>query len=333
MQDILRFFHPVLKASDLGRRPAKVEVNGRSFVFFRDNNGQAAALLDRCPHRFAPLSSGRVREDGRLACPYHGWHFDKDGHGQSPTQPSLLRCDVEAFQVAERYGYLWLANPGVSEENIPSYHWEGYSFAGSFTNLFRAPLYVSLDNFSEDEHTPFVHTRLGWSEAQAGSVEFEAKNFDDHTEVHYRALQRSSWLTRALSLHPGDIFYNDWETFFNPVRSIYHIRWTDPARQIIRPISLYAAIYMVPETETTTRFHTFLFTRIEFGPLFLRPFLQKVGLAATWAEINDDARFIPTVAKTPFEMRGMRLGKFDKPLVHNHKLLQKIYWGKSEVAE
>jgi phenylpropionate dioxygenase-like ring-hydroxylating dioxygenase large terminal subunit len=325
--NVLRYFHPVLSASKLKDKPIKVQIAGKEIVLFRDNQGQPAALLDRCPHRFAPLSAGKIRPDGRLACPYHGWHFDKDGNGKNPSQPNMIRCDVESYQIVEKMGCLWVAQKGTPLDNIPEYHKEGFTLSGHFSSLFRAPLHVALDNFSEDEHTPYVHTRLGWEEYQVGTIEYEAKNFDDRTEVHYRAEQRPSWLGRFLSLSPGDLFHNDWETFFNPVRSLYHIYWTDVSERVRRPIELFAAIYMVPETETTTMFHVFAFTKIELGPKFLLPILQKIGLAATWVEINDDARFISTVAKTPFDMTGMRLGKFDKPLVQNHKLLQKIYWG------
>src|SRR3546814_1656634 len=48
---------------------------GDPVVLFRNENGEAKALLDRCPHRFAPLSSGGVA-DGILACAYHGLAFD-----------------------------------------------------------------------------------------------------------------------------------------------------------------------------------------------------------------------------------------------------------------
>ncbi len=43
---------------------------------------------------------------------------------------------------------------------------------------------------------------------------------------------------------------------------------------------------------------------------------------------------MPKVAGTPFAWNGMRLGKFDRPLVHNHKLLERVYWGRryGEVA-
>lgn len=36
-------------------------------------------FLDRCPHRLAPLSEGRIDESGNLMCSYHGWQFDNKG--------------------------------------------------------------------------------------------------------------------------------------------------------------------------------------------------------------------------------------------------------------
>ncbi len=43
-------------------------------------------MADRCPHRLAPLSEGRVNEEGRLECPYHGWTFNGDGSCHSIPQ-------------------------------------------------------------------------------------------------------------------------------------------------------------------------------------------------------------------------------------------------------
>jgi phenylpropionate dioxygenase-like ring-hydroxylating dioxygenase large terminal subunit len=330
MKPLARFFHPLCLASSLGKKPRRVTVANEHYALFRDLQGQPAALLDRCPHRFAPLSAGRIRPDGRLACPYHGWHFDREGHGKSPSQPNLTRCDTPALQVVEKYGFLWGAAPGVSLDNLPNYGWDGFSLAGGFSTRFRAPLHVSFDNFSEDEHTPFVHTRLGWEEKDCASIEFEAKNFDDRTEVHYRAPQRRSQFLRLVGLSPGDWFRNDWVTRFAPVHSVYQISWTDPEGSVTRPIRVNIAIYMVPETETITLFHVLVWSRFDAQNLLQRAISSIVPPLAkwlTWGEVWDDARFIPTVAETPFSLRGMRLGRFDKPIVHNHKLLRSLYWG------
>ena len=51
---------------------------GEPLVLFQGPDGAPAALIDRCGHRFAPLSMGR-REGGRLRCMYHGLVFDAAG--------------------------------------------------------------------------------------------------------------------------------------------------------------------------------------------------------------------------------------------------------------
>ncbi|XXF77311.1 aromatic ring-hydroxylating dioxygenase subunit alpha [Myxococcaceae bacterium GXIMD 01537] len=327
-----RFFHPVLAARDLKKTPVRVEVAGRAYVLFRDGAGKPAALADACPHRFAPLSKGKVRPDGRLECPYHGWHFDGRGHGQSPSQPDLKKCDVRAYQVVERLGYLFLAGEDVPASAFPDFQPEGYEYNGAFTMLFQAPLHVALDNFSEDEHTPWVHTRLGWNPNQTSSIEFSAENFEDRTEVHYRAQQRPSALMAMLLVRPGDIFRNDWVTRFDPVRSAFTITWTS-ATGAPRHFTTQVVIFMVPETATTTRFHVFSFVRLQNALLRpLLPLIRRAALVLSWFEIRDDARFIPTVADTPYSFKGMRLGKYDKPLIHQRKLLERIYYAQEAAA-
>jgi phenylpropionate dioxygenase-like ring-hydroxylating dioxygenase large terminal subunit len=335
--DVTRFFHPVLAARKLKTKPVRVLLNGRAYALFRDAEGRAAALLDRCAHRFAPLSAGHVRPDGRLACPYHGWHYDAEGRGCNPSQTSLAKCDVPSLKVVERYGYLWLADREAPLSSLPEMEWEGYELGGSFDYLFEAPLHVSMANFTEDEHTPFVHTRLGWDEAHTGEIEFDARNFEDRTEVLYRAPQRPSPYIRVMGLKAGDIFRNEWVSRFDPVRTLYTISWSDRKTGRPRPVTLRFMIHMNPETEKTSRFHVFVFLKTE-SKLFRRmmPLVRKAALTLTWYEVDDDARFIPLVADTPFETKGMRLDKFDKPVIHNLKLLRSLYYGapgQSEAVE
>jgi phenylpropionate dioxygenase-like ring-hydroxylating dioxygenase large terminal subunit len=70
---------PVLPVAEIGTAPVAVELAGEKLVLFRNTENQVAALLDRCPHRSAALSLGRVSDQGCLECPYHGWQFDQDG--------------------------------------------------------------------------------------------------------------------------------------------------------------------------------------------------------------------------------------------------------------
>lgn len=331
MASVSRFFHPVLAATKLGRTPQTVQLAGQRYVLWRDGDGRAAAFVDRCPHRYAPLSAGRVRPDGRLQCPYHGWHFGTDGRGVSPSQPSLKKCDAQVMKLVERHGYLWLADADAPLASMPRASWADYDFAGAFSMLFEAPLHVALDNFSEDEHTPWVHTRLGWSEKDVTTIEFSAENYDDRTEVVYRAKQRVTPARHLIGIRKGDVFNNEWITRFDPVRTIYDIYWTDPDTGKTRAAITRSVIFMVPEDERRTRFHVFVNVKImQRRYRLIAPVVRQAAVALAWWEIRDDAKFIPTVADTPFEMKGMRLGKYDKPLVHNHKLLRKLYWAEDD---
>jgi len=82
-------------------------VLGERVVLFRDGDG-VAALLDRCPHRFAPLSLGTI-DQGKITCPYHGLQFA--GSGQcvhNPHGPAVSTLAVPSFPVIERHEALWI---------------------------------------------------------------------------------------------------------------------------------------------------------------------------------------------------------------------------------
>jgi len=64
--------------NEVGTTPLARVVQSEPIVLFRTQAGQAVALADRCPHRFAPLSLGRVVGD-EIQCGYHGLCFDRDG--------------------------------------------------------------------------------------------------------------------------------------------------------------------------------------------------------------------------------------------------------------
>ncbi|MFZ3339217.1 MAG: Rieske 2Fe-2S domain-containing protein, partial [Xanthobacteraceae bacterium] len=56
---------------DDGKLVARMFMN-EPVVLFRKSNGDVAAIEDRCAHRFAPLSMGKIVGGDRIQCPYHG---------------------------------------------------------------------------------------------------------------------------------------------------------------------------------------------------------------------------------------------------------------------
>jgi phenylpropionate dioxygenase-like ring-hydroxylating dioxygenase large terminal subunit len=328
MPSLTRFFHPVLPSSALRRdKPAGVTIGGRRFALFRDSAGAPAAVADLCPHRNASLSAaGRVR-DGKLVCGYHGWTFDARGAGRCLSQPSLQRCDTESFQVVERLGHLWLADRGVPETMLPALGWEGFEHAGSISHLFDCPLRIALDNFSEDEHFATVHSLLGWDAAGLAQVAFSAENFDDRTEVRYEGPQRRHPSLPIFGVKAGDLYVNEWVTRFDPLHAVFTFRWESPGGRP-RPLRVRTAVFMVPETEATTRFHLFIFVGVAPGSLLhpLRPVVRRVALFMGRREVAADAAIVRHVRPVD-SLEGLRLTKYDKPVIHNRKLLDAIYFG------
>eukprot|EP00884_Botryococcus_braunii_P017730 jgi/Botrbrau1/4640/Bobra.33_2s0011.1 len=74
-------WYPIAYEEDLnGKWPQPVQLLGKDLVLWRDGKGAWHCFEDRCPHRLAPLSEGRVDEStGQLMCSYHGWEFRGDG--------------------------------------------------------------------------------------------------------------------------------------------------------------------------------------------------------------------------------------------------------------
>ena len=311
-----------------------VSIACRRIVLWRDASGTPCAVPDACPHRNAPLSLGRVRPDGRLQCAYHGWHFDGTGAGVAPSQPTL-RCATRAYRVVERERYLWLAAPETPLAQLAAPSHPDHVLAAVFTTPFETPLHVALDNFSEDEHFPYVHAFLGWREQDWPDVRFEAHTYDDHTEATYVGPQRPSPLLGLVGVHSGDWFHNHFESRFDPVRHVYTSYWTDRSSGERRPVSTITVVYMLPETEATTRFHTFVYVKVDqaWRARMMEPLVLRFAEAFVRLEWWMDARWVRRIAGTGASLQGLRLGKYDKTVIRNRKLLRAIYFGEPAADE
>jgi vanillate O-demethylase monooxygenase subunit len=80
----------------------------KPLVLFRNGDGELACLLDRCPHRFAPLSKGKL-EQNKIVCGYHGLSFDKSGACvHNPHGRTSAGLKVDSYPVAEKHCAVWV---------------------------------------------------------------------------------------------------------------------------------------------------------------------------------------------------------------------------------
>jgi vanillate O-demethylase monooxygenase subunit len=84
-------------------------------VIYRKRDGGLVALQDRCAHRLAPLSVGRLEGDD-LRCMYHGLNFDPSGKCiEIPGSPEKIPAAVYPSGTAARLNGEAPTQPPLSE--------------------------------------------------------------------------------------------------------------------------------------------------------------------------------------------------------------------------
>ncbi|WP_226948743.1 aromatic ring-hydroxylating dioxygenase subunit alpha [Rhizorhabdus wittichii] len=95
-------------ADEVGRVPLGRWLLDTPVVLYRTQGGEVVALEDRCPHRQAPLSIGKLQGDA-IECGYHGFQFGRDGRCvRVPTMASPPPISIETFPVREIGPLVWV---------------------------------------------------------------------------------------------------------------------------------------------------------------------------------------------------------------------------------
>lgn len=189
----------VAASRDLARRPLRIVHAGRPFVLFREA-GEPKALVDRCPHRGARLSAGRVRADG-LECPYHGWRFGGDGRcraipGNLGPLPSF---NVPTLSACEADGLVFLrVAPGEAPPYCSVLHGEGV-VSRRVRSLVRSSLLDVAENILDATHTHFTHKGIlrGLS-TRRNRVEVSVTAGEGWVEARYEGEPRQEGLVSRL---------------------------------------------------------------------------------------------------------------------------------------
>ncbi|MBD1875860.1 Rieske 2Fe-2S domain-containing protein [Nodosilinea sp. FACHB-131] len=185
-------WYPVAYVEDLDPvQPTRFTLLDRGIVIWWDTKGQSWRVFeDKCPHRLAPLSEGRVNESGELECPYHGWTFAGDGACTHIPQQSIdgqgnrsSRACALALPTAIAQGLLFVY-PGQAE-NAPQVELpiidpieaepDGWVVLNTFRDLPYDALTL-LENVLDASHIPYTHHKTVGKRENAAPMEMEVLN-------------------------------------------------------------------------------------------------------------------------------------------------------------
>ncbi len=244
--------------------PMRRVLLGEPVVLFRDGEGRPIALADRCPHRFAPLSRGRVR-GGVIECPYHGLAFDASGrcihnpHGDGHI-PEAAR--VSAYPLLERYGAVWIwmgEQERAADAALPDFGYldpaENETCTGYL--LTRAHYQLSADNLLDLSHFQFLHPgTLGTPAITAGA---SGVRRGQREAVWARRSTRGEHLPEAVA-RPFGVPHGI------PVDRWLDVRWNAPGLMSIEVgatvanlprefgLTSFSGHFLTPETEASTHY-------------------------------------------------------------------------------
>jgi vanillate O-demethylase monooxygenase subunit len=143
-------------------------------VLYRGESGQYVALDDRCCHRGAPLSMGRIEGDC-IRCMYHGMKYDPSGKCvQVPGQdriPKTLKVQSYPVVARDHLVWIWMGDPALADPDLivdyPPLREPGWRGLPAYLH-YNANWLLIVDNLSDFAHLAFVHTNtLGGSEEYA----------------------------------------------------------------------------------------------------------------------------------------------------------------------
>lgn len=223
-------------AHDLADKPVAVKILDEPVVLYRLPDGTPAALQDRCPHRFAPLSLGKVC-GASIQCAYHGLQFGADGVcSHNPwgdgSIPKAARVRSYPLVERDRLLWIWMGDPGQARA-------EDVLDLADFFNLpehpivfgayrLRAHYELVIDNLMDLSHGMFLHGgTLTNGEEEAATFRAEMKQEGDTVVA----------LHRRDNVRPAPFFQKAWGDRSERVNHRSDMHW-HPAGNLVHDVGI-----------------------------------------------------------------------------------------------
>ena len=299
-------------SSELKSRPLARTIADTPLALFRDADGRAAALIDRCPHRNYPLSEGRVVE-GAVQCPYHGWRFGADGAcvevaGCDLGQGEGLRLSAAAVEAKEINGavFVRLKSGGSDLPDLGVWDAADHDHFWWEQGLWRGRTLDALENVMDPFHTNHVHDGVIRRSTRRMPVTMSIRAGETWLESIIRQPQPDlGWMSRLLEpprersvtrLHAPNII---------------QARWEGP-----KGLTLLVTVLFTPVSATTLRLFARFTTPKGRGPGWLkqaaiRLFMERVVTQdkhALATQLDNIERFgAPRFLQGPGDFPGARV--------------------------
>jgi phenylpropionate dioxygenase-like ring-hydroxylating dioxygenase large terminal subunit len=265
-------------------------------VFYRGDDGKPSALFDRCAHRWAPLSKGKVLADGHIQCPYHGLEYDQHGvcvRNPHPNYkiPPMMR--VRSYPLAEKHSaiWIWMGTGEPDASLIPDFGWLDPDAPEPIDRRNYLPMPCAwdlmVDNLLDTSHVAILHDgNLGNADMIDADTIVEQRGPRSLTVKRDYADIPNTTFFDALSFHKyprGDI--NAWMSWDAP-SCLTNNGWVKPPGGAMEAATgMRSCHFLTPETENTCHYH---FAAMRWQPMRATP-EEEAALMRLMADMRQQA--------------------------------------------
>ena len=188
--DYFSHWYPVVWSQDVPKdKPTKVTLFDVDYVVAKLADGSVVCMEDRCAHKSAALSEGRLTTSGHFQCAYHGWSFDgKDGtcveipqtasvteDGQLSLASFSSRTSGVARPCQISQGMVWVFPGGdwvdtlnaPRPPSIPEIDLPGFKVGTTVIRDFPIDFSLLMENIMDPDHGLFAHGATAFDQYSA----------------------------------------------------------------------------------------------------------------------------------------------------------------------
>jgi phenylpropionate dioxygenase-like ring-hydroxylating dioxygenase large terminal subunit len=320
-------WYAVLESKEVSKKnPVGVTRLGEKLVFWRDKMGNVICLRDKCAHRGAELSIGKICNDREtIQCPFHGLEYDRTGKckiipANGKNNPVPERFKVISFPTREAHGFIWIWWGEALEEYPPLPFFEDIDKKfkyKTYTEVWPVHYSRAIENQLDVVHLPFVHrTTIGRGqhtlihgpliEANEDKNEFLIWVYDQKDDGKTTPIKPEEFTDEMKIFHLHFKFPHIWQNYLGDKVRIF--------------------IAFVPVDGEHTKFYMRFYQKFMRIPL-LKSIVNWFGIRSSIVILHQDRRVVITQdpIKTSLKM-GEQLIQGDNPIIyyrqHREKLIE-----------
>lgn len=313
-------WYAVLDAKELKKnKPIGVVRLSEKLVFWRDENNNISCIFDKCCHRGASLSKGKIKHN-HLECPFHGFQYDPSGkvsyipaNGKNKKIPNNFK--VNSYLAKEAYGFIWMWY-GDQKETIPAIPFfeelkTGFTY-GSFAETWGVHYTRAIENQLDVVHLPFVHkTTIG--KGNKTLVNGPVVKWEDNLMTFYVKNEVDQGQTPE---KPNEI--KEYEKLFNLQFQMPNI-WQNRISDKVRIMAAFA-----PIDEENTKIYLRFYQSFMKVPV-LRQIVNSLSSVSNKVILHQDRAVVLTQTPIKSELSmGENLIQGDLPILEFRKKCQEL---------